>query len=171
MNEKKQKIYFTGTKDNKLTLYEYNLGNGENTMRLQSENKDDAFSNPYFMGKWVAVVSYPTSTIYYWNSDELDSIKEIQSIGINSIVEVNSEADKGDLLYTFEDETKLGLLDMEHDKNYNIDISSLISETKHPISFWYFNENTIYCQDICDWDLGENNPDRFYKIKLNTLLN
>lgn len=165
---KNNKLYFTDVEADKLRLYEYNFKNGETLLRIQSKYGEDNSSKLYLKGEWVVFVSYP-DTIYYWNSDKSDIVNEVSTKNLQYRGQYGLETDMDYLLYYFEDNEKIGLLDMVHDKNYEINVSALTSEIKRPISVWYFDQNTLYGQDICDWDLGQNDADVFYKIDLNNL--
>lgn len=56
-------------------------------------------------------------------------------------------------------------LNLKKNRLYDIDTSAFTKIIGKQADFWYADDQYLYAQSICEWDVGERLPDRFFRYK------
>jgi hypothetical protein len=151
-------IYFLNIKN---IICIYNIYTGETV----DTGVFSLYSRPYCMGRWTAILSNPTGTIYIWNTEQK---KVVYKIRHDNIRHLEGTYENRYFLYSVSSDI-LGVIDVESLTDELIDIGCFRSVAGNPIDRWYIDENYLYAQDIYGPESGEPRGDEFYRLRLNRL--
>ncbi|MDR2088027.1 MAG: DUF5050 domain-containing protein [Clostridiales Family XIII bacterium] len=160
-------LYYTRNDAGVARQYVYDIDSGEKRVAAESTSCDDgrpAFSKPCFMGTRAGILSYAQNTIYIWDSKKNKTVERL-AIGHDKIDQLIGAYENRYFTYSAGDKL-LGIIDTETRTDYVLDISALAGQTKGSVDFWFLEGNYLYAQDVCEWDVGADSPDEFYRIDI-----
>lgn len=148
-------IYFLNTK-NIICIYDVYTGETVETGVFS------LYSRPYCAGRWTAILSNPSGTIYIWDTEQK---KVVQQIRHDNIRHLAGAFENRYFLYTASSDM-LGVIDVKNRTDELIDTGGFLEAAGNPIDRWYIDENYLYAQDVCDPESGEQRGDEFYRLYL-----
>jgi hypothetical protein len=148
-------IYFLNTKN---IICIYNIYTGETV----ETGVFSLYSRPFCAGKWTAILSNPSGTIYIWDTEQNRVVQQIKHDNIRHLA---GAFENGYFLYTVSTDM-LGVIDVKNQTDELIDVGGFLSVAGNPIDRWFIDENYLYAQDVCDQESGELRGDEFYRLYL-----
>ncbi len=126
-------------------------------------------NNVYNLGKIIVFLYNDNATLGFWQPGKKEEVYKINQNFENTKI-IKTYKDRYVLYQTLSD--KIGIIDKEKQVNYLVNISEIKNKIEVPSSFiWYMDDNYLYVQIRKEIDcVLENTGDKFYRVKLNSII-